>query len=135
LHALEGVKAGTASSRSSLTGISYGRVLTRRRCRGLGTNSRSYHLGAQVCVHQYLEEVGKTCVGHRRRSFPELNLEQRYISYGVLDSSETERGMIWYDIKASEGLNAERCVVVGRESELRNKKYCILVVRPTSAGD
>jgi hypothetical protein len=65
--------------------------------------------------------------------FRNCSLEQRDTSYAILDSSKAERGWIQYDIEASEDLQAERCVVVGRASQwLRNKKYYILVVRPTS---
>ena len=65
--------------------------------------------------------------------FRKCSLEQRDTSYAILDSSKAERGWIQYNIEASEDLQAERCVVVGRESQwLRNKKYYILVVRPTS---
>ena len=66
--------------------------------------------------------------------FRNCSLEQRGISYAVLDSTEAERGRIWYDIEASGDLHTERCVVVGRNSRKdkhgpRNKKYYILVVR------
>ena len=65
--------------------------------------------------------------------FRNCSLEQRDTSYAILDSSKAERGWIQYDIEASEDLQAERCVVVGRESQgLKNKKYYILVVKPTS---
>ena len=65
--------------------------------------------------------------------FRNCSLEQRDTSYAILDLSKAERGWIQYDIEASEDLQAERCVVVGRDSlGLRNKKYYILVVRPTS---
>ena len=68
--------------------------------------------------------------------FRNCSLEQRDISYAVLDSSKAERGRIWYDIEASGDLHTEWCVVVGRnckdEHGPRNRKYYILVVRPTS---
>ena len=69
--------------------------------------------------------------------FRNCRLERCDISYAVLDSSKAERGRILYDIEASKGLDAQRCVVVGREScknehMLRDRKYYILVVRPTS---
>ncbi|KAF2452684.1 heterokaryon incompatibility protein-domain-containing protein, partial [Lineolata rhizophorae] len=72
--------------------------------------------------------------------FRNCRLEPSGGSYAVLDSSEAERGRIRYDTKASEGLDAERCVVVGREldeNELGagHKKNYILVVRPTSVDD
>ena len=66
-------------------------------------------------------------------AFRNCSLEQRDTSYAILDSSKAERGWIQYDIEASEDLQAERCVIAGRESlGLGNKKYYILVVRPTS---
>ncbi|OCK82752.1 HET-domain-containing protein [Lepidopterella palustris CBS 459.81] len=69
--------------------------------------------------------------------FQNCSLEQRDISYAVLDSSKAERGRIWYDIESSGNLHTEWCVVVGRNSHkdehgLRNEKYYILVVRLTS---
>lgn len=71
--------------------------------------------------------------------FRNCSLEQRDISYAILDSSKAERGWIQYDIEASGDLHTERCVVVGRESrenehDLRNREYYILVVRPTSVA-
>jgi len=68
--------------------------------------------------------------------FQNCSLEQRDISYAVLNSSKAERGQIWYDIEANGNPHTERCVVVGRNSYEdehcpRNKKYYILVVRPT----
>lgn len=68
--------------------------------------------------------------------FRNCSLEQRDISYAVLDSSKAERGQVWYDVEAGGDPHTERCVVVGRDShgigESKNKKYYILVVRPTS---
>jgi hypothetical protein len=68
--------------------------------------------------------------------FQNCGLEKRDTSYAILDSDKAERGWIRYDFEASEGLDAERCVVVGRqpyENELW--KYYILVVRPTSVDN
>jgi hypothetical protein len=71
-------------------------------------------------------------------SFQNCNSEQRETNHVILDSSKAERGEIWYDLKASEGLDTERCVVVGRdahEDELGLRKYYILVVRPNSVDN
>jgi len=70
--------------------------------------------------------------------FQNCGLEKRDISYAILDSNKAERGWIRYDVEASEGLDAEQCVVVGRDAyknELRLRKYYILVVRPTSVDN
>ncbi|KAH7061846.1 heterokaryon incompatibility protein-domain-containing protein [Paraphoma chrysanthemicola] len=67
--------------------------------------------------------------------FRNCSLEKRDISYAILDSSKAERGWIRYDVEAIEDLDAERCVVVGKDSfenRLEPRKYYILVVRPTS---
>jgi hypothetical protein len=67
--------------------------------------------------------------------FRNCDLEQRETNHVILDSSKAERGWIWYDLEVSESLDAERCVIVGRDSrkdELGLRKYYILVVRPTS---
>jgi hypothetical protein len=64
--------------------------------------------------------------------FRNCSLEQRDTSYAILDSSKAEKGWIQYDIEASEDLQAEQCVVVGRASQWSGNKYYILVVRPTS---
>jgi hypothetical protein len=70
--------------------------------------------------------------------FQNCGLEKRDISYAILDSSKAERGWIRYDVEASEGLEADHCVVVGREA-YENKfglwKYYILVVRLTSVDN
>jgi hypothetical protein len=68
--------------------------------------------------------------------FRDCGLEQRDTNYTIVDSSKAERGQIRYDVEASEDLHAERCVVVGKESQryqtLTNWKYYILVVRQSS---
>ena len=67
--------------------------------------------------------------------FRNCSLEQRDMSYAVLDSSRAERGRIWYDIKSGGDLHTERCVVVGRDSckdERGSRKYYILVVGLTN---
>ncbi|KAF2189976.1 HET-domain-containing protein [Zopfia rhizophila CBS 207.26] len=60
--------------------------------------------------------------------FWKCSMEKRDTRYAILDLSKGKRGWIQYDIEASGDLHTEWCVVVGR----RNKKYYILVVRPTS---
>jgi hypothetical protein len=52
----------------------------------------------------------------------------------ILDLNGTERGRIQYDIETHEHLNADRCVVVGRdscESDAGKRQFYILVVRST----
>jgi hypothetical protein len=86
-------------------------------------NEHKYALVTDVCV------------------FRNCGLEQRDTSYAILDSSKAERGQIQYDVEASEDLQAERCVVVGRESCYLHRhqsptgKYYILVVRQTGVDD
>jgi hypothetical protein len=70
--------------------------------------------------------------------FRNCNLEQRETNHVILDSNKAERGWIWYDLEASKDLDAEQCVVVGRdarEDEFGLRKYYILVVRPTSVDN
>jgi hypothetical protein len=66
--------------------------------------------------------------------FQKCNPERRGTGYAILDLSGTERGRIQYDIETHEHLDAERCVVVGRDSHDSNagkRKYYILIVRST----
>jgi hypothetical protein len=68
-------------------------------------------------------------------SFQRCNLERRGTGYAILDLGGTERGRIQYDMETHEHLDAERCVVVGRDSrdsDAGKRKYYILVVRSTS---
>jgi hypothetical protein len=72
--------------------------------------------------------------------FRNCSLEQRDTSFAILDSSKAERGQIQYDVEASEDLHAERCVVIGRESDPNNsgstnRKCYILVVGQTGVDD
>jgi hypothetical protein len=70
--------------------------------------------------------------------FQNCGLERKDTSYTILNLSRVERGWIRYDVEASEGLDAERCVVVGRETHenrLGLRKYYILVVRPTNVDN
>ena len=67
-------------------------------------------------------------------SFQRCNPERRGTGYAILDLNGTERGRIQYDMETHENLDAERCVVVGRdsrESDAGKRKYYILVVRST----
>jgi hypothetical protein len=67
-------------------------------------------------------------------SFRRCNLEQRGTCYAILDWDGAERGWIQYDMETHERLDAEGCVVVGRDSlksDARKRRYYILVVRPT----
>jgi len=83
--------------------------------------------------HVFFNKKGKDALVTNIGVFQNYSLEQRNTSYAILDSSKAERGWIQYNIKASKDLQAKRYVVVGRESQgLRNKKYYILVIRPTS---
>jgi hypothetical protein len=67
-------------------------------------------------------------------SFQRCNPERRGTGSAVLDLDGTETGRIQYDMETREHLNAERCVVVGRDSrepDAGKRKYYILVVRST----
>jgi hypothetical protein len=90
--------------------------------------------------HRYgwFNKKGKSALVTDIGVFQNCGLEKRDTSYAILDSDKAERGWIRYDLEASEGLDAERCVVVGREAyenELGLRKYYILVVRPTSVDN
>jgi hypothetical protein len=91
--------------------------------------------------HKYwwFEKKGKPALVTDIGVFQNCRLERRDISYAILDSGKAERGWIRYDVEASEGLDIERCVVVGREAyenRLRLRKYYyILVVKPTSVDN
>lgn len=68
-------------------------------------------------------------------SFRRCNHERRGTGYAILDFDGVERGWIQYDIETYGRLDAERCVVVGRDirdSDVGKRKYYILVVNPTS---
>lgn len=85
--------------------------------------------------HEWFNENGKHALVTDIGGFQNCGLEQRNTNYVILDSNKAERGWIQYDVEASENFRVERCVVVGRESrenELGQRKYYILVVRPTS---
>jgi hypothetical protein len=67
-------------------------------------------------------------------SFRRCNPERRGSGYAILDLEGAERGRIQYDMETHKRLDAERCVVVGRDStgpDDWRTKYYILVVRPT----
>jgi hypothetical protein len=67
-------------------------------------------------------------------SFQRCSPERRGTGYALLDLDGVERGWIQFDIETHEGLNAEKCVVVGRdsrESDAGKRRYYILVVRST----
>jgi hypothetical protein len=67
-------------------------------------------------------------------SFQRCNPERRGTGYAIFDLGGTERGWIQYDMETHKHLDAERCVVVGRDScdsDAGKRKYYILVVRST----
>jgi hypothetical protein len=67
-------------------------------------------------------------------SFQRCSPERRGTGYALLDLEGVERGWIQYDMERHKRLDAEECVVVGREScksDAGKGKYYILVVRPT----
>jgi hypothetical protein len=67
-------------------------------------------------------------------SFERCNPERRCTGYAILDLEGTEKGRIQYDMETHEHLDAERYVVVGRdsyESDAGKRKYYILVVKLT----
>jgi hypothetical protein len=87
--------------------------------------------------HKYgwFNKKGKSALITDVGIFQNCGLERRDAGYAILDSNKSERGCIRYDVEASEGLDAERCVIVGRKTfgnMLRLRKYYILVVRPTT---
>jgi hypothetical protein len=70
-------------------------------------------------------------------SFRRCKFERRGTDCAILDldgADGAERGWIQYDMETHKRLDAERCVVVGRnfcESDTGKRNYYILVVRPT----
>jgi hypothetical protein len=93
---------------------------------GLRFNKRDEHSG--------LNENWKPALVTDIGSFQRCNHERRGTGYAILDLCGTERGRIQYDMETHEHLNAERCVVVGRDSrdsDAGKRKYYILVVRST----
>jgi hypothetical protein len=84
--------------------------------------------------HSGLNEEWKPALVTDMGSFRTCNPKRRGIGYAILDLDGNERGWIQYDMETHEPLDAERCVVVGRdsqESDAGKRKYYILVVRPT----
>lgn len=69
-------------------------------------------------------------------SFQGCNSERKGTGYAILDLDGNERGHIQYDTETYEQLDAERCVVVGRDSRKdRAGIYYILVARSTGRKD
>jgi hypothetical protein len=70
-------------------------------------------------------------------SFRRCNPERRGTGYAILDLDGAERGWIQYDMETHERLDAEGCVVVGRDLRRSDAggKYYILVVRSTGMGN
>jgi hypothetical protein len=94
--------------------------------RGLRFNKRNEHIG----LNEKWKPALVTDVGSFRRCIP----KRRGVGYAILDLDGTERGRIQYDVETHEHLDAERCVVVGRDSrgsDAGKRKYYILVVRST----
>jgi hypothetical protein len=90
---------------------------------------------SQENEHRALNEKGQPALVTDISSFLGCSLKQSDLGYAVLDSDGAKKGWIQYDMGAHEGLNAERCVVVGRdvlEINAGKRKYYILVVTPTS---
>jgi hypothetical protein len=85
--------------------------------------------------HRALNKKGQPALVTYISSFLGCSFEQRDPGYAVLDLDGVERGWIQYDMGMHERLDAERCVVVGRDvwiSDTVKRKYYILVVTPTS---
>jgi hypothetical protein len=92
----------------------------------------------QENVHRALNKKGQPALETYISSFLRCSLKQRDLGYAVLDLDGVERGWIQYDMGTHERLDAERCVVVGRDvwkSDAGERKYYILVVTPTSMKD
>jgi hypothetical protein len=88
-------------------------------------------------IFNIFKRKGRHALVTNIRVFWNCSLEQRDISYAILNLSKAKRGQIWYNIKSSRDLYTKQCVVVRRNSckdkhRPRNKKYYILVVRLTS---
>lgn len=64
-------------------------------------------------------------------TFQNCTIGPHEAQYAVLDPDGVKRGWIQYDVKGSNDLREEQCVVVGRNSGCND--YYILAVRPTSA--
>jgi hypothetical protein len=94
--------------------------------RSLGFNKPNEHSG----FNEKLESTLITDIS----SFRRCNVERKDTGYTVLNLDGAERGEIQYDTETHEHLDAEGCVVVGRDSrksDAGERKYYILVVRPT----
>jgi hypothetical protein len=95
--------------------------------RGLGVNNKP---NEQSGSDKEWKSALVTDIG----SFQRCNFKRRGIGYAILDLDGTERGWIQYDVETHKPLDAERCVVVGRdsgESDAGKREYYILVVRST----
>lgn len=66
--------------------------------------------------------------------FWKCTIIQQETRYAILDSRETERGWLQFDVEDSTDLDMQKCVVVGRTGRGPEIKYFILVVRPTATN-
>ncbi|KAJ4295516.1 hypothetical protein N0V90_007529 [Kalmusia sp. IMI 367209] len=89
--------------------------------------------------YRWLKKTWKCALVTVISFFQNCSLEQRGASYAILDSGNTERGWIQYDIEVNARLDAKECVVLGRqqisESDVRKWEYYILVVRLTDVDN
>jgi hypothetical protein len=66
--------------------------------------------------------------------FWKCTIIQKETRYAIVDSRETERGWLHFDVEDSTDLDMQKCVVVGRTGRGSEIKYFILVVRPTATN-
>ncbi len=66
--------------------------------------------------------------------FWKCTIIQKETRYAILDSGDTERGWLQFDIEDSMDLDMQKCVVIGRTGRGSEIKYLILVVRPTATN-
>jgi hypothetical protein len=66
--------------------------------------------------------------------FWKCTIIQKETRYVILDSRETERGWLQFDVEDGTDLDMQKCVVVGRTGRGPEIQYFILVVRPTATN-
>jgi hypothetical protein len=95
---------------------------------------RSLRFNNKPDEHSGFDTEWKSALVTEIGSFRDCIFKRSETGCVVLDSDGAERGEIQYDDEIHERLDAEGCVVVGRDyrkSDAGKRKYYILVVRPT----
>jgi hypothetical protein len=85
--------------------------------------------------YRWLNKKWKPALVANISSFRNCSLNRSEAGCAILDSDRAERGVIQYDVETHDGLDSQRCVVLGRDFVISNAgkiNYYILVVRPTS---